>query len=124
MNTAYSFKPLSEYFWFWHQPESYASAYLEKSVWLFERTLQMSPRFATRLIGERASPIFDAGSVLPRFEALKPAAVLDFHLRLGYGDASVLFAWENLLDQRFSWRPGVPDTGRVFRWGFWWKFWD
>lgn len=112
----------SRQFWFWYQPESYVRAAVETRVLLFEKTIEILPRLSANYLGERTSPIFATTSVAPSFQSLKAAATFDFQLRLLYGDGALFFSWENLLDERFDLRAGVPHPGRIFRWGFWWKF--
>jgi hypothetical protein len=53
---------------------------------------------------------------------LPSAPVLVVQLRLRHGDGALLFSWENVLDQKYEWRSGVPATRRFLRWGFWWNF--
>ncbi|MEK7728784.1 MAG: hypothetical protein AAB354_10255, partial [candidate division KSB1 bacterium] len=112
----------AKHFWFWHQPESYGRASLETRLLLFEKTIEALPRFSVNYLGARRAPVFAATSTLPAFETTKAATTVDFNLRILYGEGALFFSWENLLDERFDLRAGVPHPGRVFRWGFWWKF--
>lgn len=112
----------AKHFWFWYQPESYARAALETKLLLFKKTIEALPRLSVNYLGARRSPVFAATSTLPRFETASAVTTLDFNLRILYGDGALFFSWENLLDERFDLREGVPHPGRVFRWGFWWKF--
>jgi len=122
MHGVSTFRQPTKQFWFWYQPESHVRASLETRVLLFEKTLEVLPRFSANYLGERVSPIFTASSASPSFKTLKAVATFDFHLRLLYGNGALFFSWENLLDERFDLREGVPHPGRIFRWGFWWKF--
>ncbi len=116
------FRQPAREFWFWYQPEKYARASLETRMLLFEKTVEVLPRLSANYLGERASPVFSATASAPSFQTMKAVTTFDFQLRLLYGDGALFFSWENLLDERFDLRAGVPHPGRIFRWGFWWKF--
>ncbi|MDZ7361402.1 MAG: hypothetical protein ONB46_11865 [candidate division KSB1 bacterium] len=109
-------------FWFWHQPEGYGRVYLETLRNLFGGDLEILPRLAGRFIGKRYSPSFATDAVKLLDHNLPKTAVLDFQIRLRHGDGALLFSWENILNQQFDWRFGVPAVGRYLRWGFWWNF--
>ncbi len=122
MHGAFAQPEAAQAFWFWHQPESYVRATLSTRMLMFEKTIEVMPRFAVNYLGERRAPIFSASSGAPSFQSLPSAVTLDFQLRILYGTGALFFSWENLLDERFDLREGVPHPGRLFRWGFWWKF--
>lgn len=122
MHGAFTQPAAAKSFWFWHQPESYVRATLATRVLLFEKTIEVMPRLAVNYLGERRAPIFSATTLAPSFRSLPGVATFDFQLRILYGEGALFFSWENLLDERFDLRPGVPHPGRIFRWGFWWKF--
>lgn len=124
MHAALGFRQPVKQFWFWYQPESYVRASLETRVLLFEKTLEVLPRFSANYLGERVSPVFTNASLAPSFRTLQAATTFDFQLRLLYGDGALFFSWENLLNEKFELRTGVPHPGRIFRWGFWWKFFN
>lgn len=109
-------------FWFWHQPEGHGRVYLETLQNLFNGDLEILPRLAGRFVGKRYSPSFATDTVKLLKHNLPVAAVLDFQIRLRHGDGAFLFSWENVLNQQFDWRHGVPAVGRYLRWGFWWNF--
>lgn len=119
---AHTIREVPQQFWFWHQPRFYGRIHLETSWQWFGRSLEVSPRVAMRLLGERASPDFAALPESITFTHLPAASLLDIQLRLRYGDGALFLAWENLLNKDLQWRAGVHDLGRVFRWGFWWTF--
>jgi len=119
---AQSLNGLPRDFWFWHQPEGYGRVYLETLQNLFGGDLEILSRFAGRFIGKRYSPSFAADAVKLSDHDLPKTAVLDFQIRLRHGDGALLFSWENVLNQQFDWRYGVPAVGRYLRWGFWWNF--
>ncbi|MDZ7288894.1 MAG: hypothetical protein ONB44_04100 [candidate division KSB1 bacterium] len=109
-------------FWFWHQPEGCSRVYLETLQSFFDGDLEILPRLAGRFIGRRYSPAFAPDAVELLDHELPRAAVLDLQIRLRHGDGALLFSWENVLNQQFDWRSGVPAVGRFLRWGFWWNF--
>ncbi len=109
-------------FWFWHQPEGYGRVYVETLQNLFGGDLEILPRLAGRSIGKRYSPSFATDTVKLLDHDLSKTTVLDFQIRLRHGDGALLFSWENVLNQQFDWRFGVPAVGRYLRWGFWWNF--
>jgi hypothetical protein len=109
-------------FWFWHQPEGYGRIYLETLQSLFGGDLELLPRLVGRFVGKRYSPSFATDAVKLLDHDLPKTAVLDFQIRLRHGDGALLFSWENILNQQFDWRFGVPAVGRYLRWGFWWDF--
>jgi hypothetical protein len=109
-------------YWFWHQPEGHSRVYLETLQNFFNGDLEILPRLAGRFVGKRYSPSFAADAVKLLDHHLPIAAVLDFQIRLRHGDGAFLFSWENVLNQQFNWRYGVPAVGRYLRWGFWWNF--
>ncbi|MDZ7342940.1 MAG: hypothetical protein ONA90_00330, partial [candidate division KSB1 bacterium] len=111
-------------YWFWHQPEGYGKLYFETSQSFFEGDLEILPRLVGRFIGKRYSPVLATGNIALLENELPATAVLDFQIRLGYGDGALLFSWENVFNRPFDWRSGVPAIGRFLRWGFWWNFWN
>ncbi len=119
---AAAFQQPAKQFWFWYQPESYARASLETRMLLFEKSIAASPHLSVNYLGARLSPVFTETSAGTSFKTLQAAATVDFQLRLLYGEGALFFSWENLLDEKFELRAGVPHPGRIFRWGFWWKF--
>lgn len=122
LHTAHALQQVPQQFWFWHQPRTYVHAYLASPWILFDHDLEVTPRLAARVIGERFSPAFseDLGTV--SFVHLATARVIDFQLQLRHGAGALFLSWENLLDRRWQWRAGVQEPGRAFRWGFWWRF--
>ncbi|MDZ7268204.1 MAG: hypothetical protein ONB48_10770 [candidate division KSB1 bacterium] len=121
-HAAHALRAVPQQFWFWHQPRTHVFAYVAVPWLLFDHDLELTPRFAARMIGERFSPDFSATPGRVNFTRLAPVRVIDLQLQLRHGDGAVFLAWENLLDHHFEWRAGAREPGRVFRWGFWWKF--
>lgn len=119
-----SWRELPPHYWFWHQPEGFARLHVETRRTFFNKNLEVLPRLCARYLGRRTSPVFTAASVLPQFKTLAAATTLDFHLRLRHGSGALLLSWENLLNDKYELREGVPDAGLVFRWGFQWVFRD
>jgi hypothetical protein len=109
-------------FLFWHQPEGHSRVYLETLRTLFGGDLEILPRLAGRFIGKRYSPSLATDVIKLLNHNLPAAVVLDFQISLRHGDGAFLFSWENVLNQQFDWRYGVPAVGRYLRWGFWWNF--
>ncbi len=121
---AQNLQSLPRHYWFWYQPEGFARLQLEARRTFFKNELEVMPRFSVRYLGERTSPVFSEESVLPQFKTFAAVTTFDFHLRLRYGSGAILFAWENLLNNKYALRDGVPDPGLLFRWGFHWTFRD
>ena len=113
---------LPEHYWFWYQPKSHARVYVETHWRIFEKTIEVLPRLSLRYLGKRSSSTFSNENIIPVLEELPAATTMDFQIRFLYGEAALFFSFENLFDQQFQWRTGVPDPGRVFRWGVWWTF--
>jgi hypothetical protein len=115
---AHNLQKLPPHYWFWYQPEGFARLHLEARRTIFKNNLEVMPRFSARYLGERTSPVFSEQSVLPQFNTFAAVTTFDFHLRLRYGSGAMLFSWENLLNNKYQLREGVPDPGLLFRWGF------
>ncbi|MCG3154016.1 MAG: hypothetical protein DKINENOH_00608 [bacterium] len=122
LHAAHALQEVPQQFWFWHQPRTYVHAYVASPWILFDHDLELTPRFAARVIGARFSPDFSEALGSVSFAHLATARVIDFQLQLRHGAGAVFLSWENLLDRRWQWRAGVQDPGRAFRWGFWWRF--
>lgn len=110
------FQDVSPLYWYHNARRSFARGYVDFLQDFFDGDLAIRLRIAVRHYGKSFGPVYSPAALPPIAEAAG-AELLDGQLFVRHGDLLFYFSFENVLNKKFAWRPGVEAPGYFLRWG-------
>lgn len=110
------FQNAATLFWYQNVRRSFARGYVEFLQDFFSGDLTTRLRFAVRHYGESFAPVYSS-TAWPEYIEVPGAQLFEVQLFLRHGNTLFYFSFENILNRKFEWRPGISAPGYFLKWG-------